>query len=277
MRLKKFRGQHLLTDNNMIAKIAESPGLTPADSVIEIGAGTGLLTKELAKRAGRVISFEIDRDFTEELNLLRDSYPNLEIRMEDFLKFDLKSHLRENYREWRIVANIPYNITSPIIQKIIDGRSCNLADAHLLLQREVAQRMVAPPGGKDYGRLSVYVQFFCKARILFTVPPDVFTPPPQVESALIRIEFKNELLKTDSELYFNLVQGAFSARRKQIRNNLKNAVPGLKGELLDGVLDRAGIERTRRGETLSLDEFKKLTDEVSALSAKNIIKKQTKG
>ena len=145
------------------------------------------------------------------------------------MKFDLVNHLTEGFMKWRVVANIPYNITSPIIRKLVAARQTNLTDVHLLVQREVAERIVASPGGKDYGRLSVFCQFFCNSEILFIVPPDVFTPPPQVESALLRISFKDVVLKVNPRLYFAVVKASFANRRKQIRNNLKNVVPGLKG------------------------------------------------
>ncbi len=264
MKLKKSRGQHLLTDTGMIGKIVRSAGVGPEDNIIEIGAGTGLLTRELVEKAGGVTCFEIDEDFAPDLKELDEKHTNLQVRFEDFLDFDLTGHLEAHPQKWRVVANIPYNITSPIIRKLVSARKPNLADVHLLIQREVAERITASPGNKDYGRLSVFAQFFCNSRILFTLPPDVFTPPPQVESALLRMEFKKVVMEVNPRLYFAVVKAAFASRRKQIRNNLKNVVPGLKGEHLDRVLDRAGIDRKLRGETLTLENFKAITDQVAS-------------
>lgn len=255
MKLKKFRGQHLLTDTNMISKIVDTAGVAKGDSVIEIGAGTGILTRALARTAGRVISFEIDRDFRETLAELQEEFPGLSIRIEDFLQFPLLDFLSHSESRWRIVANIPYNITSPIIEKIINERHPNLIDSHLLMQKEVARRMVAPPGGKDYGRLSVFVQYFCNAKILLTVPPEVFTPPPQVESALLRMECKEDVGVLNSQIFFAVVKAAFEMRRKQLGNTLKNVAPGLSGDNLEMIFKKSNIDRQRRGETLSLEEF----------------------
>jgi 16S rRNA (adenine1518-N6/adenine1519-N6)-dimethyltransferase len=260
MKLKKFRGQHLLTDANMIGKIVQSANLGRDDLVIEIGAGTGILTRQLAASAGRVLAFEIDNGFREGLKELERETTGLEVRMEDFLGFPLARHLEEHPGRWRIVANIPYNITSPILEKVINERRPNLLDTHLLMQREVARRMTAPPGSKDYGRLSVLAQFFSRPEILFTVPPDVFTPPPQVESALLRMTFRDELLKVNSRLYFAVVKAAFEQRRKQLGNTLKNIVPGFSGPVQEEVMERAGIDRQRRGETLGLKDFETLSN-----------------
>lgn len=258
MRLKKHKGQHLLTDKNMMDKIVRESKVTPEDNVIEIGAGTGLLTKRLCAAANRVISFEVDEDFKAPLMEMLEERPNLSVKFQDFLKFDLRGFLNSEPSQWRVIANIPYNITSKIVQKVINEGRERLKDVHMLVQREVAERIVAKPDTDDYGRLSIFAQFFCDNEVLFLVPPDVFYPPPQVDSALLRMEFKSEIMDINPRIYFTVVKSAFSKRRKQIRNAIKKCVPGLKGKVLDQCLEKAGIERQRRGETLSLEEFGQL-------------------
>jgi len=263
MKLKKYRGQHLLTDKNIIRKIVRASGVTENDNVLEIGAGTGLLTQELASTGACILSFEIDRDFHEMLSNLTSLHQNLTVTYEDFLNFSLSNFLRADGRKWRVIANIPYNITSPIIEKIIkEGRS-GLKDAYLLVQKEVAQRITAKAGQKEYGRLTVFTSFFCKASILFTVPPHVFTPPPKVDSALIRLELKEELPNVNTELFFKIVASAFQQRRKTIKNTLKQILPSYSTTMVENILLKAGIDPTRRGETLSTFEFERVENIIS--------------
>jgi 16S rRNA (adenine1518-N6/adenine1519-N6)-dimethyltransferase len=293
MKLKKSRGQHLLTDKNMLDKIIRESSVNMEDSVLEIGAGTGLLTELLVKNAGKVVSFEIDRDFEPNLRELEKSYKNLTIEMVDFLKYDLKGFFRKNNahlnssspdknancNKWKVVANIPYYITTPIIEKLIeDGKGC-ISDIYLLIQKEVAQRIVAKPGGKDYGRLTVYAQFFFDCKILFTVPPDVFVPPPTVDSAFIQMKPKDSVLDVNPPVFFGVVQAAFAQRRKQIRNAVKNSLPGLSQENIDKVFEISGIDKTRRGETLSLVEFARLSKTVDEMSKSTgiALKRETEG
>jgi 16S rRNA (adenine1518-N6/adenine1519-N6)-dimethyltransferase len=266
MKLKKFRGQHLLTDRNMLEKITRESGVCSGDNIIEIGAGTGLLTELLAEQAGLVKSFEIDRDFREILEELAKRYNNLEIIMHNFLAFQLVDFLKAQDKKWKVVANIPYNITSPIIEKLIEEGLPYITDIFLLVQKEVAQRITAKPGGKDYGRLTVYARFFFDTSMLFTVPPEVFTPPPRVDSALLRMKPKDNLPDVNPPVFFAVVAAAFAQRRKQIRNAVRNALPDAPGEQIDDILKKSGIDKQRRGETLSLDEFALLSRTVDEYS-----------
>jgi 16S rRNA (adenine1518-N6/adenine1519-N6)-dimethyltransferase len=277
MKLKKYRGQHLLTDRNMLEKIVREAEVSPDDNVIEIGAGTGLLTELLAERAGMVKSFEIDRDFREKLEELSENFKNLEIIMHDFLSFDLSDFLSQQAKKWKVVANIPYNITSPIIEKLIEEGLPFITDIFLLVQKEVAQRITAKPGGKDYGRLTVYARFFFDTSLLFTVPPEVFMPPPSVDSALLRMKPRSETPDVNPATFFAVVASAFAQRRKQIRNAVKNALPGIGKDRIDEILEQAEIDKQRRGETLSLDEYAKLSRVVDQYSQSTGIQIKSEG
>lgn len=262
MKLKKYRGQHLLVDCNMLNKIAESAHINKDDHIIEIGAGTGLLTELLAEAAESVMSFEIDKEFEGELKGIESQHPNLKVIFGDFMKWDMEEFLEKDSNKWRIVANIPYNITSPILEKLImEGRQ-HLADAHILMQKEVAQRITAKPGTKDYGRLSVFVQYFCEAKLLYTVPPTVFEPPPKVDSAVLYMKFKDyselQVNKKFEAVFFNIVKASFALRRKQLQKTLRSALQGFTAEEVKGILERSGIDGTRRGETLSMEEFERI-------------------
>ncbi|MCD4782608.1 MAG: 16S rRNA (adenine(1518)-N(6)/adenine(1519)-N(6))-dimethyltransferase RsmA [Candidatus Eremiobacteraeota bacterium] len=264
MHLKKYRGQHLLPDKNMLAKIVNSANIKPDDNIIEIGPGTGLLTEILAQKAGKVIAFEIDRDFENNLRLISEKHQNLEVRFIDFLKWDIAEFMEGEAGKWRVMGNIPYNITSPIIEKLIEKGRENITDVHLLIQKEVAQRIVSPPGVKEYGRISVFVQFFADVKILFNIPPSVFIPPPKVDSSLISIKFKDLQEKYRGrdfqKTFFTIVRAAFEQRRKQLQKALRGSIPGFDSERTKEILEGLGMEPKRRGETLSVDEYIEMTE-----------------
>lgn len=271
MRLKKYRGQHLLTDTNMLNKIVDSAMIQPGDNLIEIGAGTGLLTGQLVQKAGRVISFEIDRDMEAKLRAMEANHRNLTLMMGDFLQWDMAGFLRESGQKWRVTANIPYNITSPILEKLIEEGTGHLLDAYLLMQKEVAMRIISPPGCKEYGRLSVFVNYYADSSILFNVPPSVFLPPPKVDSSLLKLVFDWERHQKQDEAFnksfFKLVSLAFSQRRKQLGKILRREIPGLTQEKTEECFHRVGIDPRSRGESLSQDDFIKLTRALKDLSS----------
>ncbi len=262
MKLKKYRGQHLLVDVNMLNKIADSAHIKKDDHIIEIGAGTGLLTELLAEAAKEVMSFEIDKEFEGELREIEAQHPNLRLVFGDYMKWDMEDFLAKDENKWRIVANIPYNITSPILEKLITEGRQYLTDAHILMQKEVALRITAKPGTKDYGRLSVFVQYFCDVKMLYTVPPTVFEPPPKVDSAVLYMKFKDynevQVNKKFEAVFFNIVKASFALRRKQLQKTLRGALQGFSAEEVKRILEKAGIDGTRRGETLNMEEFEKL-------------------
>ena len=294
MRLKKYRGQHLLTDSNMLEKIVESADIKQDDNIIEIGAGTGLMTELLAQEAKRVVSFEIDRNFEEQLEQLKSQYQNLTIHVTDFMKWDMTEFFEkqgetfnatgeepstahsnvcstdDNEGRWRVIANIPYNITSPILEKLIEEGRDHLSDANILMQKEVAERIVAKPGKKDFGRLSVFVQYFCDAELLFTVPPTVFTPEPKIDSAVLSIKFKDQKnINTDRlfiKTFFKVVKAAFSLRRKQLHKAIRGTFTGNSSQEIKELIESAGIDCRRRGETLSIEEFEKLAEKFAELN-----------
>lgn len=263
MKLKKHKGQHLLTDKNMLKKIADAVNITKDNNILEIGAGTGLLTGELVKQAGRVVSLEVDRDLEPGLREMESIHDNLEILIHDFLKWDLRTFLINNAVKWRVAANIPYNITSPIIEKLIMESPRGITDAHILMQKEVALRIISPPGTPQYGRLSVFVQYFAHAKIIHSVPPSVFIPPPKVDSALIHLAFKTqEELSSDipfQTVFFQLVNSAFSQRRKQLHKALRGEFSHIAPDVIKKILSDSKIDPCRRGETLSLEEFSNIT------------------
>lgn len=264
MHLKKHRGQHLLTDKNLIFRIIREAEISNDDRVIEIGSGTGLLTEALARNAGEVLTFEIDPDFKGNLVQLEDKYDNLRVVMDDFLDFPLEEFLEKRKTTWRIIGNIPYNITTPIIEKIIGEMTENIRDVHLMIQKEVARRISALPGGKDYGRLTVFVKFFFEPEILFTVGPDVFVPPPSVDSAFLRLNVKDTLPDADLSICLNTVRAAFAHRRKQIFNSIrKSGLINLDKSKLRKALRESGIDGARRAETLSLEEFIRLAKAIN--------------
>ena len=249
MPTKKHLGQHWLKDPEVLAHIADAAEILPDDTVLEIGPGLGTLTSRLLVRAGSVVAVEFDADLARKLP---GQFPgkNLQVIHEDILQFN-PSTLPVGYK---VVANVPYYITSKIIQHLTESQNPPSIMV-LLVQKEVAERMAAEPGSKAYGALSVAVQYYTKPYILMTVPPRSFIPAPAVESAVICCERREKpaVEVEDEALFFRVVKAAFGQRRKTLANALKAG--GFPQEQLQLVLAKAGIDAMRRGETLSLDEF----------------------
>jgi 16S rRNA (adenine1518-N6/adenine1519-N6)-dimethyltransferase len=253
-RPRKRFGQHFLRDKTVLARIASALALTGSETVIEIGPGRGALTDLLADGARRLVAVEIDRDLAA---LLRERYatrPNVEILEADVLEVDLGRLAGGPYV---LAGNVPYYITTPIVFHAL--RPPRPERAVYLVQREVAERIVAPPGGKDYGALSVNVQGFARADVLFRVPPGAFTPPPQVDSAVIRVTPRADpVVAPELEArYRAFVLAAFGLRRKQMRRVLRT-VAGLPAEDADRILAAADIDPEARPETLTPDAFARL-------------------
>ncbi|MBI3927451.1 MAG: ribosomal RNA small subunit methyltransferase A [Armatimonadetes bacterium] len=235
-------GQHFLRAPGVVEKILSAAGITRADSVVEIGPGEGALTFPLCREAGRVVAFELDRRLAEALPPL----PRLEVRCQDFLESRL-----DEFRGWKVVANLPYYITSPIVEKLlVEGRS--LAGMWLMMQREVAERIVSP-GTRQAGSLTYFVQFFTRPKLLFRVKPGSFRPPPEVESAVVELLPRDELPSSDPVRFQRLVRTVFSMRRKTLRRSLST----IHSEP-ERPLELAGIDPSRRPETMSLEEFLRL-------------------
>ncbi|RVU53897.1 16S rRNA (adenine(1518)-N(6)/adenine(1519)-N(6))-dimethyltransferase RsmA [Anaerosphaera multitolerans] len=254
-RFSKSLGQNFLIDGNVVRKIVDSAGITGEDNILEIGPGIGTLTEELALRGKKVVAVEIDEKLKE---LLKESLPydNVKIYFEDVLKADLKQIAEENFgtESFKVVANLPYYVTTPIISKLIED-DLNIESITVMIQKEVANRFVAKPDTKDYGSLSVFIQFYSDVNYEFTVPSTVFMPKPNVDSAVVNLKIKEDLPKIDREKFFKVVKAAFSKRRKTLINSLSSyGFPIDKNELTK-VLLVSNIDPKRRAETLTSEEF----------------------
>lgn len=265
-KIKKKLGQNFIIDPNIISGIAERAELTKEDIVVEIGPGMGSLTQKLAEHAGQVLAIELDQTL---IPILRENFKdteNLTIVHGDALKADynqLLAPLRERgeYREgFVVVANLPYYITTPITMNLLEG-GCPWRRLVLMVQKEVAERMQAAPGTKEYGALSIGVQYRAAAKVVMNIPPAVFIPRPAVDSAIIVLDRldKPAVSVTDERLFFRLVKAAFGQRRKNLANSLAGGLR-LEKQTVTAALKQAGIDPARRGETLSLQEFADLTD-----------------
>jgi 16S rRNA (adenine1518-N6/adenine1519-N6)-dimethyltransferase len=255
-------GQHFLTDEAPVLAMIEAAGISKTDGVLEIGPGLGILTVKLCERAGKVVAVEKDRELVPVLYKVTSDFKNICIIEDDVLKLDL-SDIRKSYfaSDFKVVANLPYYITSPIIMKIIDNRHM-IPVAVVMVQKEVAERLVAPPGKKDYGILSIAVQLYADVDIICPVNRDAFMPPPKVDSAVVRLSLRQSTrVPVENEpLFFKVVEAAFGERRKTVKNSLKRrlGIPEA-GDAVDRALKEARIDPGRRGETLSIEEFAALT------------------
>lgn len=268
-RLSKSLGQNFLTDKNIIDKIIEKSMIGKEDLVIEIGPGIGVLTAAAAEAAGKVIAVEIDRNLIPILKETLSEYDNIEIINSDVLKTDFREILEQN-REIdgqkiggiKILGNLPYYITTPIIMKILEDRVP--ADSiTIMLQKEVADRIKAGPGTKAYGALSVAVQYYCTVAHVVNAPKEIFVPQPKVDSTVIRLDIRKEkaVRLNDEAVFFAVVKAGFGQRRKTLLNSL-TGVLGLSKEEIASILEAASIDPVRRAETLSLDEFAALSNAI---------------
>lgn len=255
---RKKLGQSFLLDKNIIQKIAAAADISEDDLVLEIGSGIGVLTEEMATKARRLIAVELDEKLS---GLLKDKlarYDNVEICNTDILKFDFGS-LSEKYKtKIKVVGNVPYNISSPLIFYLLSYRHV-ISDFTLMLQKEVVERLVAMPDNKSYGVPSVILQMFAEVEKELDVPATCFYPRPKVESAVIKGAFREKPLVAlaDEEFFIKLVRASFAQRRKTLLNNLKKAafIANLPEERIREALDEASIDGRRRGETLTVVEF----------------------
>lgn len=256
IRMNKKLGQNFLIDEHVVNSIVEAAGIKPGDAVLEIGPGIGTLTQGLAEAGADVTAVEIDRRLIEVLSKTLEGYENVRVVYGDILKINIGETVgRANYK---VVANLPYYITTPIIMGLLEAKM-PIDVLVTMVQKEVAQRMVATPGTKDYGSLSVAVQYYTKAEIVFIVKPDSFIPAPKVESAVIRCTVLDKPpVQVDEKVFFRVVKAAFAQRRKTLSNTLKTT--GVPAETLKVILENAGIDGSRRGETLTMEEFATLAN-----------------
>ncbi|MDN6179489.1 MAG: 16S rRNA (adenine(1518)-N(6)/adenine(1519)-N(6))-dimethyltransferase RsmA [Halomonas subglaciescola] len=259
-RARKRFGQNFLRDAGVIGRIVHAIDPRPGERLVEIGPGQGALTEPLLDAADSLEVIELDRDLIPGLRVQFFNYPDLVIHEGDALKYDF-AQLRGEGAPLRVVGNLPYNISTPLIIHLLDAGSA-VADMHFMLQKEVVERMAATPGGPDWGRLSVMAQYYCQVEQLFTVPPEAFVPSPAVESAIVRLTPHAALphVADDPALLFELVKLAFGQRRKTLRNNLK-------GRVSTETLEAFDIDPTRRPQTLSVEEFVRLANGVATNEA----------
>ena len=245
--LKRF-GQNYLVDKNTTLKIVNEFDPKSNDVVIEIGPGTGALTSELMPKVKKLYAVEIDKRVVESLAL---SYPSVHVINHDFIKLDLNNY--ESEKPLRIIGNIPYNITSPILFKLIENRTL-VKDAMMMVQFEVAKRITAEERSDDYSILGVLLNFFADTKLCFKISPNVFYPKPKVDSAIIHLNFDKQLPSNlDFKLFIKVVKAAFGNRRKKLKNSLRNSV------FKDINIDQNEFDVSRRAEELTINEFVDLT------------------
>lgn len=260
LRAKKSLGQHFLIDEGVLDDIVNAANLSTGDSVLEIGPGLGVLTDRLVKKAGKVLAIEFDEKMIEVLKNIVFS-PNLQIENENVLKFNL-GKLPKNYK---VVANLPYYITSPIIRNFLEFKNKPQIMV-LLVQKEVAQRIVAKPG--QLSILGVSVQFYSKPEIINIVPKTSFWPPPKVDSAIIKIEvYKKPIFEVDNKNFFRIVKAGFGEKRKQLANSLSGGLQLSKEDIIK-YLNITGIKENSRAEELSLSQWNDLYQVIKEISIK---------
>lgn len=262
---KKSFGQNFLVDKNYIDKIIDALDLRAGDSVVEIGAGRGALTETLVESGAQIIAVELDRDL---IPLLKEKFgasENFTLVERDALKIDFAELIQKTKTETRrpeskLVANLPYYISTAILQKLIEQRDC-FSEMILMFQREVVERITSEPGNKERGFLSVLVEAYLSAEKLFDVPPSAFRPAPKIQSAVVRLTPKQTIGIENEKLFRELAGAGFAQRRKTILNNLKNAPASLKEKIGDAekLLDESRIDAQRRAETLTPEEWLRLS------------------
>lgn len=260
---KKF-GQNFLIDTHVLDKIIRSAGITKEDMVLEIGPGIGTMTQYLAEAAGKVVAVEIDRNLIPILADTLGSYENVKVINDDVLKVDLEALAREENgsKPIKVVANLPYYITTPIIMGLFE-KHVPVESITVMVQKEVAERMQAGPGSKNYGALSLAVQFYAEPYIVANVPPNCFMPRPKVGSAVIRLtrHDKPPIQTANEELMFDIIRAAFNQRRKTLVNSLNNSGKlSLSKEMIKEAILQLGKGEGVRGEALTLQEFAMLAD-----------------
>lgn len=280
IRLTKALGQNFLTDNNIVRKIVDLAEITKNDCVIEIGPGTGVMTVELAKRAKNVVAIEIDKKLIPVLSYNLKEFSNVTLLNKDIMTVDIENIIKDFDDEYvKIVANLPYYITTPIIMKLLESWSHKITSMVFMIQKEVAERIVATPGTKAYGALSVAVQYYSKPKIMFSVSPNCFVPKPDVESSVIKIVLPSpisplsqnrelvdeiERRETNKAAFFKTVKAAFGQRRKTLVNSLANSGYFLKNkDEIKKILSDMGLQKNQRGETLTIEQFVQLSQKMN--------------
>lgn len=262
----KSLGQNFLIDRNILDKIVDTAEIGKEDIVIEVGTGIGTLTKELAKRAKKVYAVEIDKNLIPIVKETTVEYENVVLIHQDFLEVSLEDMIIEKNEKIKVIANIPYYITTPIIMKCLETNI--FVDTMLLMiQREVADRLSAKPSTKEYGSLSVAVQYYADVEFVSRVSKSSFYPQPKVDSGIIKLK-KRETFPvklTDTKLFFQVVRGAFAKRRKTVINSMTGFCLEFTKDVLQNAFCQTGIDEKRRGETLNIDEFALLSNTLTKI------------
>lgn len=259
---KKF-GQNFLVDTRVLERIMEASDITGDDCVLEIGPGIGTMTQYLAESAGEVIAVEIDKALIPILGDTLQEYSNVTVINDDILKVDINRIVQEknNGKPIKVVANLPYYITTPIIMGLFE-KQVPLKSITVMVQKEVADRMQVGPGTKDYGALSLAVQYYAKPEVVANVPPNCFIPRPNVGSTVIRLtRYENPPVQVEDEKFmFSLIRASFNQRRKTLINGLTNGGIGISKEKIQTALEKMGLPLTIRGEALTLEQFAELSN-----------------
>lgn len=266
IRMSKKLGQNFLINRNIVDGIVAAAEINEGEAVLEVGPGIGTLTQGLAQSGADVTAIELDKRLLEVLEHTLDQYDNVNIIQGDVLRLPITEIMGN--KSFKVVANLPYYITTPIIMSLLES-NLDIERLVVMVQKEVAERMIATPGGKDYGALSVAVQYYTEPEIVLDVPPQSFLPAPAVNSAVIRCILRKEppVDVKDEALFFRTVKAAFAQRRKTLSNTMKTA--GLSKEEIAEILKNANIDGKLRGETLSLDDFAKIANAWYSLKENN--------
>ena len=255
-KFSKSLGQNFLIDGNIVRKIVQGANITKEDYVLEIGPGIGTLTEELALNAKKVVAVELDEKLLPVLDETLQDYDNVEIIHGDILKIDIKKLIHEKLYggEVKVVANLPYYVTTPILGMLLE-ESLNIDSITVMIQKEVADRMLASPGSKTYGALSVFINFYSNPEIILKVPKTVFMPQPKIDSTVIRLNIIRNFEDVDRDQLFKVVKAAFSKRRKTLLNALSSYGYDLDKEIIKNLLEEIQINPEIRAENLSLEDF----------------------
>ncbi|MBE6050046.1 MAG: 16S rRNA (adenine(1518)-N(6)/adenine(1519)-N(6))-dimethyltransferase RsmA [Clostridium sp.] len=262
-KFSKSLGQNFLIDDSVLTDIVEGAEVDENDLVIEIGPGVGSLTAQLIGKAKKVVSIELDNDLIPILETELGEYENFSLIHNDALKVDFNEIIEEE-KSVKLVANLPYYVTTPIIVRLLK-ENYNFKSLTIMIQKEVAERIDAEPNCKEYGALSLLVQYYCNTKKVRIVPPSCFIPRPKVDSIVIRLDRleKPRVEVKDEKLMFDIIRNAFNMRRKTLWNGTKFL--GIEKEKLEKAYEEAGIDPKRRGETLTLEEFAKLSDRITEI------------
>ena len=271
LRYKQSLGQNFLYDDHLLAELTEAAGVSKTEDVLEIGPGCGSLTKHLCERANRVLAVELDERLIPLLQAFLADYPNLSVAQGDVMALNLREVTKDLQTPFAVVANIPYYITTPLIRLLLTG-GLPVSRLALMVQQEVADKILAAPGEEAWGPLSVLCRFLCEPRLALKVPAEMFTPPPKVDSAFVVLPLREKpaVEVKDRELFFRVANAAFAMRRKTMLNNLCATFRADRAQALEW-MNAAGLDEKIRGERLTLEELARLADAInnSAIAVTN--------